>query len=73
MSAEDILEEIASLKHDQWMDFAKDLIESEDLSEERVTRWKSLMVPYSELSEENKEKDRVHAKKVMSLFGYSYE
>jgi hypothetical protein len=50
----------------------------EDLSDEdkefvlsikdRLTRWDKYMVDYSELSEEDKEKDRVYARKIISLF-----
>ena len=64
---EDIFEELASLEHDQWMLWAKDIIKSEDISPERAARWKKLFVPYDELSEEDKDKDREWAKKVMSI------
>lgn len=37
-------------------------------SKDRLIRWNSLMVLYSELSEEMKESDRVYARKVLSVF-----
>lgn len=59
------LEELASIEHDQWMEWAKDILEKEDISEERATRWKALFVPYEELSDEMKELDRKYARKTM--------
>jgi hypothetical protein len=62
-----IVEEIASLEHEQWMAWASTLMERESLSPERVARWKACMVPYAELSEEMKEHDRVWARKVLDV------
>lgn len=60
-------EKIAALEHEQWIQWAKTLIEKEELSLERINRWKQLFVPYSELSEEMKDFDREWADKVLSL------
>jgi len=64
---EDLIEELASLEHDQWISWAKDIIKNEDISPELAARWKKLFVPYDELSEEEKDKDRKWAKKVMNF------
>ena len=50
---------------------------SDDLSDEdkqfvldvkdRLDRWDKLMIPYSDLSEEEKDKDRVYARKILEL------
>jgi len=39
----------------------------EAISEERQERWKELWKPYAELTEEEKEQDRVWARKVINL------
>lgn len=62
-----LVEDIAALEHDQWVEWAKSLMENEDLSEDRVERWEGFMVPYEKLSEEDKESDREYAQKVVDL------
>jgi len=57
----DTVEILASLEHEQWLTFIKDLNEQG----ERREKWAKLMIPYSELSEEVKELDRVWARKVL--------
>ena len=62
------LEALADLEHEQWMEWAKALLKSEPgISEARRKRWEKLFVPYSELSEESKEQDRVYARKVLDI------
>ena len=43
-SAEDtdkeLLEQLAELEHEQWLGWSKDIADKEELSEERVDRWK---------------------------------
>lgn len=59
-----VVELLAELEHDQWMEWAKTLMEKEPgLTPERVARWKTYMVPYAELTEEVKEFDRIWARK----------
>lgn len=61
-----LLEALASIEHDQWMEWAQSLMDNENISSERRQRWSKLMVPYDELTEESKEQDRVYARKVLS-------
>ena len=68
LNDEKLLEKIANLEHEQWIFWAKSLIKTEKrLNEDRVFRWESLFVPYSELTESMKESDRVWARKVLEL------
>jgi hypothetical protein len=60
-------EELASLEHDQWIEWSKTIAHQEILSQDRVERWKSCWVPYADLSEEMKEHDRKWARKVADL------
>jgi len=67
-----LLESLAELEHDQWMEWAKGVLESEaeslteEISKERQERWQKLFVPYADLSEEDKEDDRKYARKVIA-------
>lgn len=60
-----LLEELAALEHEQWKSWALDIIDTEKITKERVTRWFKLCVPYRELSEEDKYKDREWAEQVL--------
>lgn len=63
---EDIVEILAELEHEQWMEWSKNLVATEKrLSMNRIERWKKLWVPYAELTEEQKEQDRIYARKVL--------
>ena len=64
-----ILEKLSELEHDQWMEWAKNILESEKINDERAERWKKLFIPYADLSEEDKEKDREWARKVLNITG----
>lgn len=69
MQKEINIEELSSIIHGFWMDFAKGIYQSEpNLSEARRERWSKLFVPYEELSEEMKEKDRVFARRLISEY-----
>ncbi|MGB9660687.1 MAG: RyR domain-containing protein [Moorellaceae bacterium] len=63
----DLLERLAELEHEQWMAWAKRIMETEPISEERRQRWQRYMVPYAELPEEVKEQDREWARKVLKV------
>lgn len=62
-----IREKLAELEHEQWIKWATSLMESENLSPERVERWKRYMVPYSELDEKTKDYDRKWADMVLEI------
>ncbi len=60
-------EKLAELEHKQWVDWSKTIAHNENISSERLKRWMELWVPYSELSEEQKNQDRVWADKVIEI------
>lgn len=62
-----LLEQLASLEHDQWIEWAKSLMKNEKISDERKERWEKLFIPYLNLSEESKEQDRVYARKIITI------
>ena len=58
------LEKLAELEHEQWIEWSKEIARTENISKERLERWKKLWIPYSKLSKEDKESDRKWARKV---------
>ena len=62
-------EQLAELEHQQWVDWSKTIAHNENLSPERLKRWQKLWVPYSELTEDQKDQDRVWANKVIKIVG----
>jgi len=66
MKRDVLLEELAEIEHDQWIKWSKSISESENISPERIERWKKFWCPYDELDEEIKEHDRVWARKVLA-------
>lgn len=67
------IEKLAELEHEQWMSWAKTLIETENISESRKQRWKKYMVPYDTLPEDVKEQDRKWAYEVLKLMQMEVE
>lgn len=63
----ELREALAALEHEQWMAWAKSLMQSEHLSVDRCCRWDALFVPYAKLTEEQKDQDRKWADKVLAL------
>lgn len=63
----DVIEKLADLEHQQWMLWAKDILKSEKINEERAKRWKDLFIDYKDLSEEMKDKDREWARKAYKI------
>lgn len=47
-----------ALAHRLWTHWSQHIAEEEDISEERLQRWRELWIPYRALSEEEKETDR---------------
>lgn len=66
MSDVQLLEALAALEHDQWIEWSKSIAKSENLSPERLERWGKLWVPYDQLTEDQKEQDRVWARKTLA-------
>ncbi len=62
----DLLETLAELEHQQWMNWAKQIMQKEKLSQETTKRWKNYFIPYKDLPEDIKELDRNYARKVIS-------
>jgi len=60
-------EKLAEIEHEQWVDWPKTIAHNENISSERLKRWMKLWVPYSELSEEQKNQDRVWVDKVIEI------
>jgi len=60
------VEIIAVFLHSAWMDWAGTILEQEPISEERAQRWVKYMVPYKDLPEDIKDKDRTHAKELLA-------
>jgi len=68
ISEEDVLEELSDLEHRQWMHWSKYVAENHDIPEELREKWEKNWKPYSDLSEDMKEKDRKWAKKALAVF-----
>lgn len=65
MAEKELIEKLAALEHEQWMAWAKDVMD--EVSPERKARWQPYFIPYSELPEEVKELDRKFARKVLAV------
>ncbi len=61
------LESLSAAVHDMWVKWAQELMETETLSQERTKRWSALLVPYAELPESEKEKDRIQAREITAV------
>jgi len=68
INKENIIERLAELEHNQWIMWSKAIAKEENLSLERIERWKKLWIPYDFLSENQKEQDRQWAKISYSIF-----
>ena len=65
MSEKILVEAIAEKVHDQWIDFTKKAIpELKQNSTERTT-WRKNWLPYVDLPEKQKAKDRIYAQKII--------
>lgn len=60
-------EQLAELEHVQWVQWSRQLCQLERLSPQRTERWAKLWRPYSELTEAEKDQDRIWADKALSL------
>ena len=64
----ELIEKLASLEHEQWIEWSKQLAHTEKISVNRIERWKKLWIPYDEHTEEQKEQDRGYARKVIEIY-----
>lgn len=64
-----LLEELSDLEHRQWMKLTKYYAESDEfeVSDKKLDHWRSIWKPYSELSGEQKDKDRKWGRKVLNI------
>jgi len=58
-------ERLAAIEHDQWMHWARSILDTEHISPARAERWRTLMVPYDDLTEHQKDADREWADRVL--------
>ena len=65
MNADDLLEALAELKHDQWLHWSQSI--AAHVEPALCERWKHLWGPYADLPNDIKELDRVFARKVIAL------
>ncbi len=66
---DDAREKIAELEHEQWIAWSKNIAETDNISIERTERWAKLWIPYAELTEAQKDQDRIWADKTLALLG----
>jgi hypothetical protein len=64
MNDEELLERLAEAEHEQWMYWSKATVT--EVSAECRARWSRWWIPYAELPEEEKEKDRVWARRALA-------
>lgn len=63
---EELLEELAALEHDQWAHWTSFMIPN--VNEKNVERWnRQIATPYKDLTESEKESDRVYARNVIEI------
>lgn len=62
-----LLEIISKLEEDSNMELDSSEISAIFNNREKLNRWKELFVPYEDLSDSEKEKDRVYARKVYEI------
>ncbi len=64
----DLRELLANLEHKQWLSWVHNIIMKEDgIPESLKARWLTKFIPYKDLTEEDKDKDRVWADKVLKI------
>jgi hypothetical protein len=67
MIEKELLEKLAELEHQQWMAWAKKVLERENISPETRSRWESCFVPYADLPDDIQEFDREYARKAIDI------
>jgi hypothetical protein len=65
---DNLREKLAELEHNQWWRWAKWMAQNETVSPERLQRWEeNCFKPYNELTEHEKDKDRLQADLVIDF------
>ena len=63
-----LIEALAALEHEQWQAWAHGILATEKLSSKRQRRWARLFIrSYDQLTEQEKEQDRIWARKVLAI------
>jgi hypothetical protein len=62
-----LIEILAAMMHDAWVYWSQNLVKDESVSQERLSRWRTLWVPYQDLPEKHKEADRIWARQLAQL------
>ena len=65
ISKEDIREKLASMIHNEWMSWSKAV--AGDVDPARKAKWEKLWIPYDQLTEPQKDQDRIWADKVLKV------
>ena len=65
----ELREKLAELEHEQWIVWSRSISMSEQLSANWLERWRKMWIPYSNLTEEQKDQDREWADKVLDILG----
>jgi hypothetical protein len=72
-SRADLLEKLSELEHNQWVFYSKSVantirsVRSIDDLDKTIIKWHKNWVPYSQLSEKEKDKDRIWARKALGI------
>lgn len=61
------VEKLSEFIHDLWCEWAMTLLETESISIDRYCRWQKCIGSYADLSEDEKDKDREIARKLLDL------
>lgn len=67
ISERELLEKLSSLEHDQWIELIKYLINMGQLQSPYKEHCEKLFISYNQLTEKQKESDRIFARKVLEL------
>lgn len=64
-----LIEKLSELEHEQWSHWTKYMLDN--LTQKNIEKWKKqINTPYAELSEEEKESDRIWARKTIKTIAY---
>ena len=63
----ELIEQMTALEHEQWVQWSQQITATETISPDRLKRWEKLWIPYSDLTEEQKDQDREWARKSFDI------